>query len=119
VAAPLGLLLSVRAVGPKSCDSVWRFRGNALLSSLLLLAVSACSASKHREGEWVPYERVNVQLRRAIGMKPNNFVRACGHIINGGRLEDSRAASAQRSESTIRGDRPYRDYRWAIEFLRS
>jgi hypothetical protein len=61
-------------------------------SLVVVLAISCagCSmtelASQPRE-KWLPYDRVNVQLRRKLEMRPDQFVLSCRHLVFMGHFE--------------------------------
>jgi len=57
---------------------------------LILISSSACSvmeAESPLKERWMPYEQVNVRLRRKLEMRPDQFILSCRNVISSSRLE--------------------------------
>ncbi len=58
-----------------------------LLISSVLVVLLGCGTSAPRQGEWLSYEQINPKLRKKIGMRPHQYVNACGSLINVGQFK--------------------------------
>lgn len=61
----------------------------SLLVVLAMLCIGCSSAGRSSQPaeKWLPYDNVNVQLRRKLNMRPDQFVLSCRHLIVMGQFE--------------------------------
>ena len=96
--------------------SARRSESSCAMLCLLLLAISCVGcANGPPQSQWLSYEQVRPELRRKIGMERQDFVRACGRLVNVGgfRTADDLAGNATEEIVIADGASNYYDRRTA------
>jgi hypothetical protein len=52
-----------------------------IIVPLIGLILAGCTGHQHRQSRWLSYDQVIPQLRRAIRMQPDQYAKACGHLL--------------------------------------
>ena len=86
--------------------SARRSESSCAMLCLLLLAISCVGcANGPPQSQWLSYEQVRPELRRKIGMERQDFVRACGRLVNVGGFRTADEIGKERMAlKALRGD---------------
>jgi hypothetical protein len=88
-----------------------------LVAASILIIPAGCATTVARQGEWLSYDQVRRSLRRKIGMRPGEYVQACGPLINAGQLTTGAQLSGEEAAIVIADGASNFYSRWSGELV--